>query len=144
MRINGKWLMCDDGVVRPVVRGEVLAADGSWERVEFLLDTGADRTVFGAATLANLNIQPLAAHEGISGLGGIADSVIIQTQIRLTHENFGKVLFRGRYAAVTALDSLDIDVLGRDITGLLSVIVDLPADIVFMLGQRHRYIIQSN
>lgn len=35
MRINGKWLMCDDGVVRPMVRGEVFAGDGSWERVEF-------------------------------------------------------------------------------------------------------------
>ena len=24
MRINGNWLMCDDGVVRPMVRAEVL------------------------------------------------------------------------------------------------------------------------
>ena len=54
MLIAGKWLICDDGVVRPVLRGEVLAGDGSWERVEFLVDTGADCTVFSAATLAKL------------------------------------------------------------------------------------------
>ena len=46
MQINGEWLICDDGIVRPVVRGEILAANGSWVPVPFLLDTGADRTVF--------------------------------------------------------------------------------------------------
>ena len=136
--------MCDDGVVRPIVRGEVLVGDGSWERIEFLVDTGADRTVFSAATLAKLSLQHLTAQEGISGLGGEADSVIVETQIRLTRENFGKVVFRGQYAAVTELESLDIDVLGRDITGLLTVIVDLPHGVVCMLGQRHRYSIERD
>jgi aspartyl protease len=141
MQINGVWLICDDGVVRPLVRGEVLAGDGAWEGVEFLLDTGADRTVFSAATLAKLSLQPVTAQEGISGLGGRADSVIVETQIRLTRETSAKVVFRGRYAAVTELVSLDIDVLGRDITGLFTVIVDQPGDVVCMLGQRHRYTI---
>jgi aspartyl protease len=142
MRINGKWLLCDDGVVRPMVRGEVLAGDGSWERVEFLVDTGADRTVFSAATLAKLSLQTATAHEGISVLGGAADSVVVETQIRLIRENSGKVVFRGHYAAVTELDSLDIDVLDRDITGFFTVIVDQPGDIICLLGQRHRYTIQ--
>ena len=141
MRINGEWLWCDDGIVRPAIRGEILAADGSWRKVEFLVDTGADRTVFSAATLAKLSLQPVTAHEGISGLGGGADSVIVETQIRLTRENSGKVVFRGQYAAVTELDSLDIDVLGRD-TGLFTVIVDQPGDIICLLGQRHHYTIQ--
>ena len=136
--------MCDDGVVRPMVRGDVLVGDGSWERIEFLVDTGADRTVFSAATLAKLSLQHLTAKEGISGLGGGVDSVIVETQIRLTRENFGKVAFRGQYAAVTELDSLDIDVLGRDITGSFIVIVDYPGDVVCMLGQRHRYRIEHD
>jgi hypothetical protein len=144
MLINGKWLMCDDGVVRPMVRGEVLAGDDSWEWVEFLVDTGADRTVFSAATLAKLSLQPVSAHEGISGLGGGADSVIVETQIRLTRENSGKVVFRGQYAAVTELGSLDIDVLGRDITGFFTVIVDQPGDVICLLGQRHHYTIQHD
>jgi hypothetical protein len=30
MQILGEWYLCDDGIERPVIRGEVLAADGSW------------------------------------------------------------------------------------------------------------------
>jgi hypothetical protein len=45
MRIDGQWLICDDGAVRPVVRGEVQGANGAWLTVEFLVDTGADRDV---------------------------------------------------------------------------------------------------
>ncbi|HXU40483.1 MAG TPA: aspartyl protease family protein [Blastocatellia bacterium] len=142
MRFNGEWLSCDDGIVRPAIRGEILADDGSWKTFEFLVDTGADRTVFSAVTLAKLRLQPLTAQEGISGLGGSADSVIVETQIRLTRETSSKVVFRGQYAAVTQLDSLDIDVLGRDITGLFSAIVDQPGDVVCLLGQRHRYTIE--
>src|SRR6266498_2162877 len=48
MRVNGKWLLCDDGVIRPVVPGFVRAAGGQLVEVTFLLDAGADRTVFSA------------------------------------------------------------------------------------------------
>jgi hypothetical protein len=95
MRIDGQWLVCDDDVVRPVISGGVLAGNGSWEKSEFLVDTGADRTVFSAATLAKLGLQPVAMQEGISGLGGMVDAVSVATQIRLTHEEAGKVVFRG-------------------------------------------------
>jgi adenylate cyclase len=44
MRIDGEWLLCDDAIVRPMMRGEILAHDGSWQAIEFLVDTGADRT----------------------------------------------------------------------------------------------------
>ncbi len=30
MQINGEWLLCDDGIERPVMRGEVLSGDGFW------------------------------------------------------------------------------------------------------------------
>ena len=50
-----------------------------------------DRTVFSAATLAKLRLQRLTAQEGISGLGGSANSVIVETQIRLTRETSSKV-----------------------------------------------------
>ena len=33
MRIDGQWLVCDDGVVRPVISGEIRTADGSWEKM---------------------------------------------------------------------------------------------------------------
>jgi len=144
MRIDGQWLLCDDGVMRPVISGEILADNGSWEQSAFLVDTGADRTVFSMATLAKLGLQPLPIQDGISGLGGMADSVIVETQIQLTREAAGKVVFRGQYAAVTELEALDMNVLGRDITGLFAVIADQLHDVVCLLGQRHRYTIEPD
>jgi hypothetical protein len=141
MHIRGEWLLSDDGVVRPVIRGEVLAGDGSWQRVLFLVDTGADRTVLSSGALAAIGRQRLVGHGRLGGLGGAADSVVVETQIRLTREAAGKVLFRGRYFAVPEPEALDMSVLGRDITGLFAVIVDRPGDLVGLLGQQHRYTI---
>jgi len=74
-------------------------------------------------------------------LAGLVDSVVLQTEIQLTRETGGKIIFRGQFAAVTELEALDISVLGRDITGLFAVIVDQPGEVVSMLAQRHRYLI---
>jgi hypothetical protein len=45
---------------------------------------------------------------------------------------------------VTELEALDISVLGRDISGLFSVIVDQPNRVVCLLGPRHRYRIEQD
>lgn len=124
MVINGLWHLCDDGVVRPVIQAEVLASDGSWVKAPFLLDTGADRTVFSADVLTALGLPLVGAAEHIGGIGGVGDSVVVETPIRLTRENGGKVLFRGHYAGVTEVDALDMSVFGRDLTNLFVVIVD--------------------
>jgi hypothetical protein len=49
---------------------------------------------------------------------------VIETRIRLTRENSGKVMFRGQYAAITTVEALDMSVLGRDVTNLFAVIID--------------------
>ena len=36
MLFSGVWYLCDDGIVRPIIRGEILAGDGSWRAAEFL------------------------------------------------------------------------------------------------------------
>lgn len=110
----------------------------------FLLDTGADRTVFSAAVLSELSLPVLNAEEPISGLGGVVDSVVLETKIQLLRETGMPVSFRGRFAAVTDLTTLDISVLGRDITDNLAVIVDRPQDVVFLLDQRHVYRVEPN
>jgi predicted aspartyl protease len=143
MRIDGEWLLFDDGIARPVIRGGILTGDGSWQAAEFLVDTGADRTVFSAATLSKLGLRPAVSQERIGGLGGLADSVVVETQIRLTRETARPAVFRGQFAATTEVDALDTNVLGRDITGLFTVIVDQPGDVVCMLGHRHRYTIEQ-
>jgi hypothetical protein len=135
------WHQCDDGIVRPVIHAEVRANDGSWVKAPFLLDTGADRTVLSVDVLAALGLPFLGSAEHLGGIGGIVESVVVETQIRLTRENAGKVLFQGQYAGVTEVGALDMSVVGRDLTNLFVVIVDWTQQIVCLLGQRHRYAI---
>ena len=141
MQINGEWFLCDDGVARPVIHGEILAGNGTWLLAPFLVDTGADRSVFSATILAALYLQPLATQEYLGGLGGIATSVIVETQVRCNDGARGTVTFRGQYAAVIEREALDMSVLGREIRGLFALIVDRPGAVVCLLGQRHQYII---
>ena len=143
MLISGEWYRSDDGIDRPVIRGEILAGSGAWVKTPFLVDSGADRTVLSADVLAALAIEPSARHERLAGVGGRVDSVEIATTIRLTTEEAQKVSFRGQYAAIALPEALDMSVLGRDITGLFAVIVDRPGDVVCLLGQWHRYRIEQ-
>jgi hypothetical protein len=64
------WLICEDWAVRPVLHGEILAEDGTWHSVDFLLDTGADRTVISADVLGLLGLSESAAAEQLAGVGG--------------------------------------------------------------------------
>ncbi len=85
MHINGVWSLCDDDVLRPVIYGEILTGSGLWVPTEFLVDTGADRTVLSAATLAILHLQPLATQvvdrpgQVVALLGQRHQYIIVQT-----------------------------------------------------------------
>lgn len=143
MLLRGLWHLCDDGIIRPVIRGEVEAGNGTWVQVPFLVDTAADRTVFSADILAALQLQSLTTSDRLGGVGGFAASVVVQSQIQFFREDASPIRLRGQYAAFTELESLDMSVLGRDITNMFAVIVDRPADFVGLLGQRHHYVIQE-
>ena len=39
MRFNGQWLACDDGIARPMIAAKMLANDGMWKAIRFLVDT---------------------------------------------------------------------------------------------------------
>jgi hypothetical protein len=98
MRVNGKWMLCDDGVIRPVVPGFVRATGGQLVEVGFLLDGGADRTVFSARFLSRL--QPLATLSSeqtlLSGIGGSAGSITVETVIGFRRDDQRVVTLRGR------------------------------------------------
>lgn len=141
MRINGEWYVGDENIARPIIRGAIRDRNGAWQRTLFLVDTGADRTVFSAAILAVLGLSPAASHERLGGVGGQAEAVEVETQIRFFHDGPGQVVFRGQYAAFTSLEALDISVLGRDITDLFTIIIDRPHTLVCLLRERHRYMI---
>lgn len=141
MRINGLWYLCDDQMVRPVIRGDIQMEDGSWLQVPFLVDTGADCTVFSAEILEALNLEPIHTSDQLAGVGGTADSILVETQIRLTNDEGSKPLFKGRFSAFTDVNMIDMSILGRDILNIFSVIVDRQADTVCLLGHKHFYTI---
>ena len=143
MHISGKWKVCDDGIRRPLIDGEIQAFDGAWRQGEFLVDTGADKTVFNAELLAKLGFPPRFSEQRLSGVGGVAASMIVETKLALPREDGGNAIFRAQFSAFTELEALDMSVLGRDILGLFALIVDQPGDVVCLLGQQHTYKIEQ-
>jgi predicted aspartyl protease len=141
MRINGEWYTCEDHIVRPVVRGELLGADDTWVQTLFLVDTGADRTALSASVLAALNLESIETGERLGGVGGIVETVAVETCMQLPSDDGRIVAFSGRYAAVTQLEALDMSVLGRDILQLFAVIFDQPGGLICLLRDRHQYTI---
>ncbi|HMF15368.1 MAG TPA: retropepsin-like aspartic protease [Gemmataceae bacterium] len=141
MRIDGLWHLCDDGILRPVIHGEILAGDGSWVKAPLLVDSGADRTVFSADVMEALHLQPIDSPDRLSGVGGAAASVVVDTQLRLTHDQAGKAIFKGQFAGFTEVEALDMSVVGRDILNLFALIIDRQGDTICFLGQDHYYTI---
>ncbi|HEX5103201.1 MAG TPA: aspartyl protease family protein [Pirellulaceae bacterium] len=134
--------MCSDGDTRPILRAEILLPDSAWLEVRFLIDTGADRTVFSADVLGASRLQSVSTRGHIGGIGGVVETEYIRTQIRFRRDDGVQVVFHGEYAALTDPDALEMSVLGRDILNLFAVIVDRPGDVVAILGGHHYYSIQ--
>ena len=87
MRIDGRWHLFRDGVLRPVVDAAVQTPSGSWQAVMFLLDAGADRTVFDQTFLSLLAALALPADDTpeLGGVGGKVDCLFIQSRLVLSH-----------------------------------------------------------
>lgn len=141
MRVNGHWLMCEDGVVRPSVLGLVRSADQQMVEVTFLLDAGADRTVFSADLLALLRPLQSSSTEQIhlSGVGGMVGSITVETVIGFIRDDGRVATVRGQFAVFTEGESAELSVLGRDVTNNFSVIYDYPNRAVALLALPHYY-----
>jgi hypothetical protein len=141
MRIVGKWHKCDDGVTRPTLLLRVGAADGSATDELFLVDGGADRTVFSATLLGRLGGQPTPAPKGLSlvGVGGTQAFVQVQTVLELVRDDGKTANVRGDFAAFTDPAATDLSVLGRDVLNHFDVILSRPRDEVLLLAAPHRY-----
>jgi hypothetical protein len=139
MILPGHWLLCDDGVLRPIFQARMVSAAGMQLTVELLADTGADRTVLCAAVLSNLGLPTNPAAAPLGGVGGATATVVVNTAIELSCDDGGTAVFRGQFAAFPAPEALDMSVLGRDISNLFALIVDRPRDLVCLLGAGHQY-----
>jgi hypothetical protein len=141
MRIFGEWQAGDDHTTRPIVVTRVQAADGSFRAEVFLVDSGADRTVFSALLLNQLDFpaNALADHSILQGIGGVGDSVVVQTTVVLTRDDQGEVHLRGEFAAFTDPSATDVSILGRDILSHFDVIMSRGHGEVLLLAPNHRY-----
>jgi len=84
----------------------------------------------------------LPPDNAIGGFGGIVATVIIEGQFRIARDDGINVVFRGRFAACTEVDALELCVMGRDVLDMFALIVDRRADLIAIIGQDHTYGIQ--
>jgi aspartyl protease len=144
MLVNGNWVMCDDAFIRPLISASVMALDQTWSPAEFLVDTGADRTVFCGAFLRKTGLTHRPAPHQLGGVGGSSATVVINTEIRLTLTDGNFLTLEGAFAAFANESAIDMNILGRDILDLFAVIVDKPGGVVNMLTQGHRYAVTKS
>lgn len=144
MRVNGAWLSGDDGETRPIMPGLVRLTNNRWLEVSFLLDAGADRTVFSARFMKQLeDLKTTSQQILLSGVGGGADSITVETAIAFARDDGQLVTVRGTYGVFTQSESADLSILGRDVTNNFSVIYDYPQTIIALLAPLHSYQIKS-
>jgi Aspartyl protease len=141
MRIVGEWQVGDDDVTRPFVRAKVQAAAGTLQRAVFLVDSGADRTVFSANLVRELGFATTPAEEGLAleGIGGECGFLVVKTVVELTRDDGGVVHMRGEFAAFTDSAASDPSILGRDILNHFDVILSRRRSEVLLLASKHQY-----
>ena len=144
MRVEGRWHLFDDGILRPVVDSFVQTAEGTWQVAMLLLDAGADRTVFEARLLTVLQTLAVPGDEApeLGGVGGKAACIFARTRIGLVRDDGRLVSVQGLFGVFTAVSSSDVSVLGRDVTNNFDVIYSFPRREVMLLAPRHTYQVQ--
>jgi hypothetical protein len=95
MLVTGEWQLRDDGVMRPIVRAKVLGGAGNLVPENFLIDSGADRTVFSATLLAQLQLPTKSAQPGVT-LSGDPTATDLSVLGRDVLDNFDLVISRRR------------------------------------------------
>ena len=141
MRIAGKWHLCDDGVVRPVLVIDVMGAGGFTMEERFLIDPGADRTVFSAVLLVCLGGATSSAPSGVSlaGIGGTQSYVQVQATLSFRRFGGGIATVQATFAAFTDPTATDFSILGRDVMDHFDVILSRRRDEIFLLASPSRY-----
>ncbi len=135
MRIEGEWLLCTDGITRPLVRVLVPDVNGRTIGEPFLVDTGADRTVFTAAFLQVLQM-PVAVMPGLqlAGVGGNTAFVEFDTFLEFVRSDGGYARVRGRFCGFTAPTAFEMNVLGRDVLNNFTIISNWRAKELLLLA----------
>jgi hypothetical protein len=145
MIIEGEWHRFPDGITRPIIRAGVVKADGAPYPTVFLVDSGADRTVFCRETFDALGLPALseAPPGALAGIGGQVGCVLVQTALLLVRNDGTPIRIQGPFAAFLAPDANDMDLLGRDVLNNFDVILSYPRRQVLLLAPNHAYQVVS-
>ena len=145
MLIKGDWLLCADGVTRPVVSVHVTVADGQRHRDHFLIDTGADGTVLSAGFLKELQLPARLPPTGLalSGIGGKGSYVVVKATLEFTRGDGGLMLVRGEFPAFTDPAATEMSILGRDVLDIFDLIVSRRRNAVLLLTGNHQYAVSG-
>jgi Aspartyl protease len=141
MRIVGEWFACIDGVLRPVLEGSAADIAGSDCQERFLVDTGADTTVFAAGFVQRLGLPcglPPAG-VGLAGVGGAQAYVLVRTTLTLYADDGSPARIQGEFAAFTDPAATDTSILGRDVLAHFDLIVSRRRNEVVLLATNHGY-----
>lgn len=146
MVIVGSWMTCDDGETRPVIRIGAAAARSQVMRADFLVDSGADRTVFDPGFLAELQLpsQPPPSGMTFEGVGGASPFVVVTTVLELTGADGAIARVKGQFGAFTDPAAIDLCILGRDVLQHFDVIVSRRRNQVLLLAANHEYLVKTS
>jgi hypothetical protein len=144
MRILGKWDLCEDDVVRPMLFLDVI--NGARTEDWFLIDTGADRTVLSAGLLKQLGAPQASAPLGfaLAGIGGPRAFVQVQITLNLRRSDGGVAVIEGSFAAFTDEEATDFSILGRDVLDHMDLILSRRRNEVILIAPPTRYEILSS
>jgi len=144
MLVAGYWETDEDGIVRPMIDAKVAGRDESLVTDDFLVDPGADRTVFSAALLAELGLDTAPTVDSeLSGIGGTKESVLVNTVLEFLRDNGGPARIRGEFATFTDPEATDFSILGRDVLDNFDVIISRRRNKILLLAPRHQYRIEQ-
>jgi len=145
MRISGEWLLCGDLATRPVITARVRGANDFFSMEQFLIDSGADRTVFNAGLLNRLQLPVSlpSSDESLIGVGGSGAFVLVTTTIELRRDDGDHTRINAVYASLTDPLAIGMSVLGRDVLNFFDVILSKPRNEVLLLAPNHRYQVLS-
>ena len=144
MRIDGRWHLFKDGVLRPVVEAAVQSGPGTLQPVMFLLDAGADRTVFDSSFRPLLSSLALPEEETpeLGGIGGKVDCFFIHTRLAFVSVDGKRATVQGPFGVFKDPGTSDVSILGRDVTNNFDVIYSYAKRQVSLLAGPHGFQIQ--
>ena len=141
MQFAGEWYVCDDEAIRPTILIEIVGPDGRSQVERFLIDSGADRTVFrtSLARRLRLNVVSSPASLTLAGIGGNSAFESVEASLELTADDRRVARVRGEYAAFIDAAAANMSILGRDVLDNFDLFLSRRRNEVMLLAPRHQY-----